>query len=188
MRARMAIYSAGIEVEQIEVSLKAKPQSLLDCSPKGTVPVVVTVNGEIIEQSRDIMLWALNQSDPGHWLAIKDQQKQQEMRQLVDCCDEEFKPLLDRYKYFDRHPEQSQNEYRKQAEFFLKKLDDKLSTHKFLIDEHMRFADAAIFPFIRQFAALDNIWFSESSYKNLQGWLQTCISSEIFLAVMQKSK
>ncbi len=188
MRARMAIYIASVEVEHIEVSLKNKPQSLLDYSPKGTVPVVVTANGEVIDQSRDIMLWALYQADPENWLLHKDLPRQEEMSQLVDMCDIKFKPLLDRYKYFDRYPERSQAEYRQQAEFFLPLLDDRLTKHKYLMDEQIRFADVAIFPFIRQFANTDKIWFVESPYKNLQRWLDDCINTAMFAAIMETKK
>jgi glutathione S-transferase len=188
MRARMAIYAAGIEIDKIEVSLKNKPQSLLDFSPKGTVPVVVTTTGEVIEESRDIMLWALQQFDPNNWLLSNDPSKQQQMTQLVDRCDTEFKPLLDRYKYFDHHPEQTQEEYRQQAEFFLQILEDNLSEHAFLIDENIRFADVAIFPFIRQFSGVDNDWFTMSPYKNLQRWLDVCINTALFKAIMQPTQ
>ena len=183
----MAIYAAGVKVEYIEVSLKNKPQSLLDYSPKGTVPVVITPNGEVIDQSRDIMLWALHQADPENWLLQNNMLKQQEMTQLVDTCDMEFKLLLDRYKYFDRHPEFSQAEYRQEAEFFLKILDDRLTTRKYLMDEQMRFTDAAIFPFIRQFANTDKIWFTQSPYRNLQRWLDACISTTLFATIMKKT-
>ncbi len=185
MRARMAICAAGIKVQTIEVSLKNKPQSLIDCSPKATVPVVVTSNGKVIEESRDIMLWALQQSDPDNWLLQNDGLTQEQMTQLVDSCDTEFKPLLDRYKYFDRHPEHSQAKYRQQAEVFLQQLDSRLSTQAFLMDANMRFADVAIFPFIRQFAAVDKIWFAASPYKNLQRWLDSCINTALFKAVLQ---
>lgn len=188
MRARMAIYTAGIEAEHIEVSLKNKPQSLLDYSPKGTVPVLVTVSGEVVDQSRDIMLWALLQADPENWLLQNDPLKQAEMNQLVDTCDIEFKPLLDRYKYFDRYPEVSQVEYRQQAEFFLHLLNDRLAKHKYLMDEQMRFADVAIFPFIRQFANTDKIWFAESPYNHLQRWLDDCINTAMFAVIMDTKK
>lgn len=184
MRARMAIYAADIEVDHIEVALKNKPQSLLDYSPKGTVPVVVTANGEVIDESRDIMLWALLQSDPNNWLLHNDQTQQLQMKQLIDSCDSEFKPLLDRYKYFDRYPEQTQQEYRQQTEFFLRTLEERLSKHAFLMDANMRFADVAIFPFIRQFAGVDNSWFAHSPYKNLQHWLEICINADLFKAIM----
>lgn len=186
MRARMAIHAAGVQVEHIEVSLKAKPQSLLDCSPKGTVPVVVAADGKVIEQSRDIMRWALEQSDPDNWLMKPDELKQQEMILLVDTCDNDFKPLLDRYKYHDRYPEQSQTAYRQQAEFFLQQLEQRLSTNHFLMDEKMRFSDVAIFPFIRQFAGVDSEWFNQSPYQKLRDWLQTCTSSALFAAIMSK--
>ena len=185
MRARMAIYAASIDVEHIEVSLKNKPQSLLDYSPKGTVPVVITSAGKVIEQSRDIMMWALQIADPYNWLLCEDTSTQKHMMLLVDECDLEFKPLLDRYKYFDRYPEQTQQDYRQQAELFLQKLDSLLSQHLFLIDQQTRFADIAIFPFIRQFAGVDKTWFAEAPYKNLQRWLDTCTNSEIFKTVME---
>lgn len=185
MRARMAIYAAGVKVEQIEVSLKNKPASLLAFSPKGTVPVVITSNGDVIEQSRDIMLWALDQADPDNWLLQQDKQAQQQMMQLVDCCDFEFKPFLDRYKYFDRYPAQSQLEYRQQAEVFLHQLELRLSQNSFLIDEKMRFVDVAIFPFIRQLAGVDTGWFVQSPYKNLVGWLDACINTSMFEAIMK---
>ncbi len=185
MRARMAISAAGIKVQTIEVSLKNKPQSLIDYSPKATVPVVVTVSGEVIDESCDIILWALHQADPDNWLMQNDALKQQQMLQLVDSCDTEFKPLLDCYKYFDRHPEYSQAEYRLQAEVFLQRLDVRLSMHAFLMDANMRFADVAIFPFIRQFAGVDKIWFAASPYKNLQRWLDSCIDTALFKAVME---
>ena len=185
MRARMAIKIAGIHIEQIEISLKNKPKELLEYSPKATVPVLVTTDGEVIEQSRDIMLWALQKADPCDWLLQEDKLKQQQMMQLVDKCDFEFKPILDRYKYFDRHPEFSQEDYRYQAEIFLNELDARLSNYPYLIDECMRFADVAIFPFVRQFAAVDNEWFMRSHYKNLQGWLEVCVNTEVFKSIME---
>ncbi len=185
MRARMAIYAAKIKVQHIEVALKNKPQSLLDVSPKGTVPVVVS-NGKVIEQSRDIMLWALTQADPDNWLFAEDKSIQYEMENLVNECDFEFKPLLDRYKYFDRYPEHSQLEYRQQAEVFLQKLNSQLSQHTFLFDNKMRFADVAIFPFIRQFAGVDDAWFAESPYPYLRAWLEHCVNTQMFQAIMTK--
>jgi glutathione S-transferase len=188
MRARMAINVAGIHVEQIEVSLKNKPKELLDYSPKATVPVLITTDGQVIEQSRDIMLWALQISDPHNWLLQEDTLKQQQMTELADKCDTEFKPLLDRYKYFDRYPEFSQAEYRHGAELYLQELDALLCTHAFLVDDHMRFADAAIFPFIRQFAAVDSNWFIQCAYKNVQRWLDICVNTTLFKNIMAKQE
>lgn len=186
MRARMAIYIAGINAKHIEVSLKDKPQSLLDYSPKGTVPVLITASGEVIDQSRDIMLWALHQADPDNWLLQNNPSLGEEMNRLMDRCDVEFKPLLDRYKYFDRYPEYSQLEYLQQAEMFINHLENQLEQHTFLVDTQMRFADVAIFPFIRQFAAVDTEWFTQSPYKRLQVWLTYCVNTDMFKKIMEK--
>ena len=184
MRASMAIYAAQLPVIYQEVSLKNKPPGLLEASPKGTVPVLITPDGKVIEQSRDIMLWALEQSDPMNWLESGN--AQDEMNQLIDCCDVEFKPLLDRYKYFERYPENSQQEYRERAEGFLQLLEKRLGEHRFLINDAMGCADVAIFPFIRQFAGVDPDWFAASAYKKLGSWLNGCVNSEVFIAVMKK--
>jgi len=187
MRARMAIHVAGITVNIIEVALKNKPQSLIEYSPKGTVPVVVTTKHEVIEESRDIMLWALHQCDPEDWLFKDDSEKYDEMMQFTNYCDSQFKPWLDRYKYADRYPEHTEEYYRQQGEAFLQQLDARLATHSFLMDEHIRFVDVAIFPFIRQFAGVDAVWFSSSPYPHLQRWLNTCVNTDMFNAVMNKA-
>lgn len=186
MRARMAIHIAGLQLQTIEVELKNKPQSLLDYSPKGTVPVVVTADGKVIDESRDIMLWALQQSDPEDWLLQANLRQQQVMTELVDSCDTQFKPLLDRYKYADRYPELTPAEHRTAAEFFLQALDDRLSNQQFLMDEQMRFVDVAIFPFIRQFAGVNTSWFQQSPYSHLASWLDKCTSSALFKKIMEK--
>ena len=184
MRARMAIYAAQLQVNFVEVSLKNKPQSLLEASPKGTVPVLVTAQGKVIDESRDIMLWALQQADPLGWLL--PQNSLVHMQQIVDSCDIEFKPLLDRYKYFERYPEHSQPEYRVRGEAFLQQLEARLERHHFLMDDSLRFADVAIFPFIRQFAGVDAHWFTTAPYPKLQRWLDYCVTSEVFVAIMKK--
>jgi len=183
MRARMALYSAKIPVDIIEVALKNKPQSLLDCSPKGTVPVLVTATGRILDESCDIMQWALQIADPENWLLAS---ANTEMAALVNSCDHEFKPHLDRYKYFDRHPEQRQIDYRHQAEIFLQQLEQRLSQHNSLIDNQRRYADVAIFPFIRQFAGVDPDWFYSGVYPHVARWLECNINSTLFTAIMHK--
>jgi glutathione S-transferase len=180
----MAIQVAGIEVQQIEVSLKNKPQGLLDASAKASVPVLITSDGKVLEQSRDIMWWALEQADPENWLFNRQPLIQAQMTQLIDECDNNFKPMLDRYKYFDRYPDQPQSAYRAQAEEFLKKLDFLLSKNIFLFDAQMRFADVAIFPFIRQFAAVDHGWFAQSPYTKVNEWLDKCVNTALFKVVM----
>lgn len=182
MRARMALKYAKIEVEIIEISLKDKPAAMLKASPKGTVPVLVLANGIVIEQSLDIMHWALQQSDEDGWLASENQLS----HTLITENDGSFKQTLDKYKYANRFPEQSAEVYRAQGEVFLQKLESLLNQSEYLVGAKLSFADIAIFPFIRQFAAVDSAWFEASSYQKLKAWLRQLADSELFKSVMQK--
>jgi glutathione S-transferase len=181
MRARMALVYAGIRVELREVKLASMPESMLRLSPKATVPVLVLADGRVIDESLDVMLWSLSQGDPRQWLEIDA-----DSHQLIRRCDEDFKPLLDYYKYADRHPRLSQVEHRLNAQFFLQELDRLLSRHAFITDSQCRLADVAIFPFIRQFAGVDVSWFEQCEYAALRGWLNTMRDSDLFKRVMQK--
>lgn len=181
MRARMAIAYAGINVGLREVILKDKPPAMLEVSPKGTVPVVIDVDGRIIEESRDVMRWALDQNDPDAWLAglgLDDP--------LISACDDDFKHWLDRYKYAVRFPEQGEIWYRGQAEAFLATLELKLGDARFLNGSTLGVTDVAVFPFIRQFANVDMKWWESKPYPNVARWLAGLIASELFVAVMKK--
>ncbi|MFD1123407.1 glutathione S-transferase [Methylophilus flavus] len=182
MRARMALWAAQIQVELREVSLREKPQHLLQISPKATVPVLQLADGVVFEQSLDIMRWALQQNDTHGWLrgdvAMADA--------LIGLNDGDFKKALDRYKYPERYPEQSPLFYRQQGEQFLQRLEALLTEHRFLLDDSANIADVAIFPFIRQFAAVDAEWFAHSSYSRLREWLAGWVEEELFTEVMQK--
>lgn len=181
MRARMAIAYAGINVGLREVILKDKPPAMLEVSPKGTVPVVIDVDGRIIEESRDVMRWALDQNDPDAWLAglgLDDP--------LISACDDDFKHWLDRYKYAVRFPEQDEIWYRGQAEAFLATLELKLGDARFLNGSTLGVTDVAVFPFIRQFANVDMKWWESKPYPNVARWLAGLIASELFVAVMKK--
>jgi len=181
MRARLALTYAGIQLEYREIMLKNKPQAMLNVSPKGTVPVLVLENGEIIDESLDIMLWALQQSNPKNWLQHKE-----EAFILIKENDNIFKPWLDRYKYADRFPEQTQTFYRTQGELFLHKLENNLSQFTFLLGNQPTLADFAIFPFVRQFAFVDKAWFNQSTYPKLQKWLNTHLENPLFEKIMVK--
>lgn len=185
IRARMAITISGIEVDQHEVNLRNKPAALFECSPKGTVPVLKLADGRVIDESLDIMQWALAQNDPEHWL---DQPYgiSGEMQMLITQNDEPFKTALDYYKYSVRFPEHSEQYYREQAEFFLKELEARLSQTAYLMGDRLTLADIAIFPFIRQFSNVDKDWFYASPYPHLIRWLDARITSDIFIAVMQR--
>jgi glutathione S-transferase len=180
MRARMALKLAEIEVEIREVSLRAKPAHMLQVSPKGTVPVLVLPDGKVLDESLDIMYWALQQHDLEGWLDAA-------AGALIAENDNSFKRALDCYKYPEEHPEKTSQEYRQQGEVFLQKLEHLLSQSPYLLKATPSLADIAIFPFVRQFAAVDSAWFESSSYQELCAWLNDWVNSELFKNVMTKN-
>jgi glutathione S-transferase len=181
IRARLAIAYAQIPVEIREVQLKHKPEHMLAISPKGTVPVLQLLDGKVIDESLDIMSWALAQNDPEHWLDTDE-----DAERLIQWNDGGFKYYLDRYKYADRYPEFPESYYRSQGEKFLAELESKLSQNLYLGGSHFSIVDAALFPFIRQFAAVDNQWFVFSDYQCLNKWLNSLLASDLFASVMVK--
>ena len=186
MRARLAICYSQVEVELREVVLKDKPTSLLAYSPKGTVPILVTQDKKVIDQSRDIMQWALSQHDSNDWLPKNQPHLQKQISSPIDENDNEFKTILDKYKYADRHPEYTETEYREQGSHFLNQLELLLTLHSNLISDDVSLADIAIFPFIRQFASVDKAWFEQSPYPKLRAWLNRHTSSALFNDIMYK--
>ena len=190
MRARLAIYSSGIAVELREVVLRDKPPAMLVCSPKATVPVLQLSSGDVIDESRDIIAWALSLHDPNDFLSVN----LPEQNRLIDVNDGEFKKALDHYKYPNRYssqyPQLSEHELmlksRKEAEFFLQEIECLLTANIYLVSEQLSMADIAILPFIRQFASVDKIWFDAAPYPRLQAWLAEFLASDLFLAVMPK--
>jgi glutathione S-transferase len=185
MRARMALRYSGVAVNIVEVSLKAKPAEMLALSSKGTVPVL-SVDGQVIDESLAIMHWALAQNDPQDWLLKDDPVGQQLIAGLIEENDHVFKLHLNRYKYADRYPERPMAIYRAEGEVFLRRLDELLVGRDYLLAEHPSLADVALMPFVRQFAHVDREWFGQSPYHRLQAWLQRFLESELFTGVMQK--
>ncbi|MEZ5529535.1 MAG: glutathione S-transferase [Porticoccaceae bacterium] len=183
IRARMALCYAGVKVELREVLLKDKPTAMLAASPKGTVPVLVLEDGTVLDESLDVMRWALSKNDPDSWW---DESLAESILELVQQNDVDFKPWLDRYKYADRYPEFSPEHYRSQCEQFLQTLEAHLGQHAYLLRDTLCFADVAIFPFIRQFALVDRDWFDAAPYPRLREWLDGLLASELFAAVMEK--
>lgn len=179
----MACLSARLVVELREIELRHKPSAMLLASPKGTVPVLLLGNGEVIDESLDIMDWALRQNDPEQWLAnsmLADSQS------LIQWNDGEFKYFLDRYKYADRYPQYSCLDYRRQGERFLADLEGRLNRWRYLCGHCFSLADAAILPFIRQFAAVDSGWFDNAPYPALRRWLNEFLLSRCFHQAMKK--
>ncbi|MBO1539461.1 glutathione S-transferase [Pseudomonas sp. OA65] len=185
MRARMALRYSGIALDIVEVSLKAKPAEMLALSSKGTVPVL-QVDGRVIDESLEIMGWALAQHDPQDWRLRDDPEGQALTAALLEENDQVFKLHLNRYKYPERHPEYSKEHYRSEGERFLRRLEALLEARPFLAAEHPSLADVAVLPFIRQFAHVDRDWFAQAPYPRLQAWLQGLLDSELFEAIMAK--
>lgn len=184
MRARLALLYAEQAVELREVVLKNKPLELLAVSAKSTVPVLV-IGDQVLDESLDIMQWALQENDPDQWLnAVQGSLLN---HALVQANDHEFKPLLDQYKYHDRHPDSSQEETLQKTLPYLNRLEHLLEQHHgFLAGNTFSALDVAIFPFIRQFAHSDLSRFEQLNLPKLQIWLSDCIESSLFKGIMRK--
>ena len=181
IRARMAIASASIEVTIREVLLKDKPPELSAASVKATVPVLVLPDGNVIDESLEVMGWALSQRDPLGWLSGEGF-----CSDWIQTCDGEFKYWLDRYKYADRGTEHTAEHYRREAEVFLRKIEDRLTGFPWLGGEAPNVADVALFPFIRQFAGVDPAWWQSAPYPGTRMWLAQWLDGPLFSAVMNK--
>lgn len=179
MRARMALRAARVTVELREVKLAAKPPALLATSPKGTVPVLVLPDGTVIDESLDIMRWALARNDPEGWLACDD-------TALIAANDGPFKHHLDRAKYPGRYEEDGVTDHRAEALALLAPLEDRLAQAPFLCGARRGLTDIALLPFLRQFAAIDPEWFAAQPLPRLQAWLAGLIADDLFAAVMPK--
>ena len=183
MRARMGLRLANISWEHREVDLKNKPAHMLELSPKGTVPVLLLEDGTLIDESLDILIWALESADAAH---IHSPQRE-EMLALIQENDSDFKANLDRYKYPTRYEDVTDpNLHRANCEAYLSKLNKHLEDNPYLFGPELSFADIAIFPFIRQFSRVESEWFQSLPYPHLQGWLARMMDSELFLSIMAK--
>ena len=154
---------------------------MIEISSKATVPVLQLKNGTVIDESRDIMIWALEQNDPHDWSRCVTN-----MKELVAINDFEFKQHLDKYKYSSRNPELSKEQHRENGDFFLKLLNEKLEEKPFLEGDTSSIVDLSVFPFIRQFAFVDKDYFDERPYPNLQQWLNWHLESDLFKSIMPK--
>ena len=179
MRARTALWVAGIEVELREVSLKAKPDAMLAVSPKGTVPVLVLPDGCVIDESLDIMRWALAGNDPEDWLAG-------DADALIATNDGPFKHHLDRAKYPHRYPGVDGEVHRAAGLALLLPLEGLLAETAFLCGPRLNLADAALLPFVRQFARIDMDRFTAEALPYLSRWLAAWEASDAFAAIMVK--
>lgn len=172
MRARLALIASRTVCEIREVKLSAKPAELIAASPKATVPVLVLPDGNVIDESIEIMRWALRGGDPEDWLAHEDVA-------LIEANDGPFKHHLDRYKYPDRHASDP-IEHRVACLAMLEDLEARMASTSNLCGNAMSITDAAILPFIRQFAATDRIWFDAQPLPKVHEWLRRHIASPLF--------
>lgn len=185
MRARMALLTSGTACELREIVLRAKPAEMLAVSPKGTVPVLLLPDGTVLEESLEIMLWALSRHDPHQWLN-PEYASREAMLQLIAQCDGEFKFHLDRYKYPDRYENTDALTHRTAGAEFLLKLNGKLVAHMHLYGHRPTLADIAIAPFVRQFAHTDQAWFDAQPWPQLHLWLNAFQDSRLFNEAMRK--
>ncbi|MCJ8309518.1 MAG: glutathione S-transferase [Hyphomicrobiales bacterium] len=191
MRARMALVGAQQRVQLREILLRDKPAHMVEVSPKATVPVMVLEDEQVLDESLDIMLWALKRNDPEKWLQ-PEQGNLDAMLALITEIDGDFKHHLDHYKYATRHVGDGQDpvayaeKHRAAALAILAQLESRLEANRYLFGNRIALADVAIAPFIRQFANTDITWFNAQELPKLQAWLQTFLADDLFTGIMTK--
>ena len=183
MRARMAIHISDQRCELREVLLRDKPPSMLEYSAKGTVPVLILQDGKVIDESLDVIDWALNLNDPDDWQRSKDTKKTKE---LIKINDGEFKYHLDRYKYSKRYDNEDPEFHRKKCLKFIESINNELNNSKYIFDDNISYADIVLLPFIRQFRIADIEWFDSLPYDNLKKWLSSFLDSSLLNSIMKK--
>jgi len=187
MRARMGLKVSELKFEHREILLRDKPAHMLEVSPKGTVPVFITESGQIIDESLELLLFALKQNDPLGWLDCD----RETVDQLIANNDGPFKHHLDRYKYASRYDAEAKRgdvdlSHRHQAETYIAAYESRLAANAFLLGDRQSLADIAIFPFLRQFANTDRNWWENAPYPHVRTWLGKHVNSDLFLSIMHK--
>ena len=185
MRARLAIKASGLIVEIREVELKKKPKEFLNISPKATVPIVYISSKQIIEESLDIMEWALKINDPLNLLK-NEKLNRIEIHSILNKLENEFKQNLDRYKYSSRFDLPNPRLYRDKNLQTLNEFNNLLQNNKGICSSNLSLLDYAVFPFIRQFRNVNSVWFDSLELKFLQTWLYELIDSDEFSSIMKK--
>ncbi|WP_077342194.1 glutathione S-transferase [Pseudocolwellia agarivorans] len=188
MRARIAIFKAKQTVLLRDLVLSNKPPEMIAVSPKGTVPVIVlpNENNRVIEESLDVMLWALHETDPNNLLLRERESALTEMLALIHTFDHEFKTAIEAYKCAKRYKETNVVECRQACEGFIQTLEQRLTNSAFLMGPKESLADIALLPFIRQFARIERQWYLQSPYPKVRQWLNSYLQSPMFTKVMAK--
>lgn len=193
MRARLAIFKSRLPFELRDIVLSKKPKAMLSASPKGTVPVLVLNNSDetttVIDESFDIMLWALQASDPENLLSqspLANKEKLHDMLTIIATFDDEFKTCLEQYKCAKRYHEDNLLEYRQACEIYIQRIEERLQQHRFIMSNQESLVDIALLPFIRQFAKVERQWYLQAPYPKLRQWLTHYLQSPMFTKVMTK--
>ncbi|PKI14229.1 glutathione S-transferase [Colwellia sp. 12G3] len=186
MRARLAIFKAQQQVLLRDLVLSNKPAEMIAVSPKGTVPVLVLANGRVIEESLEVMLWALQETDPNDLLDCQNEGALSEMLLLINEFDTDFKSCLEAYKCAKRYQEDNVAQCREVCQQYIKRVEQRLTEHTFLMSDKESLADIALIPFIRQFARIERQWYLQSPYPMVRQWLNSYLQSPIFTKVMAK--
>jgi len=186
MRARIAIFRSKQAVLIRAIKLNNKPPEMLALSTKGTVPMLVLSNGTVIEESLDIMLQVLKESDPDHLLTAQGQLPLTEIITIIEEFEQHFFVAVEAYKCAKRYQETNVVECRQACEVYLQKLEDRLSKHAFLTSDREGLLDIALMPFVRQFSKVERQWYQQSPYPKLRAWLNSYLQSPMFTKVMAK--
>ncbi len=194
MRARLALLLAEQTVQIRATTMKDKPTEMLLASPKGTVPVlVIGINEDnnsddvtVIDESLDVMLWALYRNDPENLLYRHDPKALPEMLKVIEQNDTEFKSNLEKYKRAKRFHGDDLEICRLECESFVQSLEQRLSQHEFLMGATPSLLDYALLPFIRQFSRVNKPVFTQERYMNLRRWLRYHLQSQLFSKAMFK--
>jgi glutathione S-transferase len=186
MRARLAIFKAKQTVLLRDLVLSNKPAEMISVSPKGTVPVLVLSNGTVIEESLEVMLWVLQETDPADLLDCQQEGALSAMLLLINEFDNDFKTCLEAYKCAKRYQEDNVAECRAVCQQYIQQLEQRLTAHSFLMSDKESLADIALIPFIRQFARIERQWYLQSPYPMVRQWLNSYLQSSIFTKVMAK--
>lgn len=186
MRARLAIFKAKQTVLLRDLVLSNKPAEMISVSSKGTVPVLVLSNGTVIEESLEVMLWALQEMDPADLLDCQQEGALSAMLLLINEFDNNFKTYLEAYKCAKRYQEDNVAECRAVCQQYIQQLEQRLTAHSFLMSDKESLADIALIPFIRQFARIERQWYLQSPYPMVRQWLNSYLQSSVFTKVMAK--
>jgi len=186
MRARLGLLLAQQSVILRDIVMTSIPDEMFAASAKGEVPVLVFDDGKVIDESLDIMLWALKENDPRNLLYSQNETMLSNMLALIERSDHEFVEALNKYKAASRYHDDNLDEYRQLCEPFIKNLEHKLTKHNFIMGEQASLVDYAILPFIRQFSRVDKKWYQQAPYPKLRAWLERHYQNPIFSKAMKK--